>query len=70
MRIEVDRHRATIALDQQRRNALSHELVTDLREALREIRDDADVRVVVLASTHPKVFSGERTWAVSAPKLL
>lgn len=49
---------ATIALNQpETRNALSPELLTDLLASLREARDDARVRVVVLASTHDKVFS-------------
>jgi enoyl-CoA hydratase/carnithine racemase len=49
---------ATIALDQpETRNALSPELLTDLLAALRAARDDAEVRCVVLASTHEKVFS-------------
>ncbi len=49
---------ATIALDQpDTRNALSTELLSELKSALLEARDDADVRVVVLASTHEKVFS-------------
>ncbi len=49
---------ATIALDQpDTRNALSTELLTDLRGALLEARGDDSVRVVVLASTHDKVFS-------------
>jgi enoyl-CoA hydratase/carnithine racemase len=49
---------ATLALNQpETRNALSPQVLTDLRDALREARDDAAVRVVVLASTHEKVFS-------------
>jgi enoyl-CoA hydratase len=49
---------ATIALNQpETRNALSPEVLTDLRDALLEARDDEAVRVVVLASTHEKVFS-------------
>jgi enoyl-CoA hydratase len=49
---------ATIALDQpETRNALSPELLTDLRDALIAARDDDAVRCVVLASTHEKVFS-------------
>jgi enoyl-CoA hydratase len=49
---------AWIALDQpDSRNALSTELLTDLHAALTELRDNAEVRVVVLCSTHPKVFS-------------
>jgi enoyl-CoA hydratase len=49
---------ATIALDQpETRNALSDELIGELIDALRAARDDPDVRCVVLASTHEKVFS-------------
>jgi enoyl-CoA hydratase len=49
---------ATIALDQpDTRNALSNELLRDLYEALTAAHDNADVRVVVLRSTHPKIFS-------------
>src|ERR1700684_4100377 len=39
------------------RNALSPELLSELVFALEQARDDARVRVVVLASTHEKVFS-------------
>ena len=59
VRHEVD-HRgvATIALNQpETRNALSPEVLTDLRDALRLARDDDATRVVVLGSTHEKVFS-------------
>jgi enoyl-CoA hydratase len=49
---------ATIALNQpETRNALSPELLADLRRALELARDDEAVRVVVLASTHEKIFS-------------
>ena len=49
---------ATIALDQpETRNALSAQLLADLRAALLAARDDARVAVVVLASTHETVFS-------------
>jgi len=49
---------ATIALDQpETRNALSSELLGELEAALKVARDDAEVRCVVLASTHEKVFS-------------
>jgi enoyl-CoA hydratase/carnithine racemase len=49
---------ATIALDQpDTRNALSPEVLTDLRDALLQARDDQAVRVVVLTSTHESVFS-------------
>jgi enoyl-CoA hydratase len=49
---------ATIALDQpETRNALSPELLSELRRALELARADDAVRVVVLASTHETVFS-------------
>ena len=58
LRYEVADGIATIALDQpETRNALSDELLGELIDALETARDDADVRVVVLASTHEKVFS-------------
>jgi enoyl-CoA hydratase len=48
----------TIALNQpQTRNTLSPELLGELLDALQRARDDDAVRVVVLASTHPTVFS-------------
>ncbi|HVP01925.1 MAG TPA: enoyl-CoA hydratase-related protein [Solirubrobacteraceae bacterium] len=49
---------ATISLDQpDTRNALSDELLDGLIGAFERARDDEDVRVVVLASTHETVFS-------------
>ena len=49
---------ATIALDDpETRNALSDQLMHELLEALRVAKADDAVRVVVLASTHDKVFS-------------
>lgn len=49
---------ATLALDDpETRNALSDELLLELLDALRAARDDDAVRVVVLTSTHEKVFS-------------
>ena len=49
---------ATIALDQPAtRNALSRQLLAELETALLAARDDPQVRVVVLGSTHPTVFS-------------
>jgi enoyl-CoA hydratase/carnithine racemase len=48
----------TIALDQpETRNALSPQLLGELIAALEQARDDERARVVVLASTHEKVFS-------------
>jgi enoyl-CoA hydratase/carnithine racemase len=49
---------ATIALDQpETRNALSDELLGELIGALETAREDGNVRCVVLASTHDRVFS-------------
>ncbi len=49
---------ATLALDEpDSRNALSDALLEDLLAALTLAREDDAVRTVVLASTHPKVFS-------------
>jgi enoyl-CoA hydratase/carnithine racemase len=49
---------ATIALNQpDTRNALSPQVLNELLAALEQARDDDGVRVVVLASTHEKVFS-------------
>ena len=49
---------ATIALDDpETRNALSDELLGELLAALRQAKADEGARVVVLTSTHEKVFS-------------
>jgi enoyl-CoA hydratase/carnithine racemase len=49
---------ATVALDDpDTRNALSEQLLSELLDALRTAKADADVKVVVLTSTHEKVFS-------------
>jgi enoyl-CoA hydratase len=49
---------ATIALDQpETRNALSDELLGELLDALRTVRDDQRARCLVLTSTHDRVFS-------------
>ena len=49
---------ATIALDDpETRNALSDELLGELLAALRQAKGDEGARVVVLTSTHEKVFS-------------
>lgn len=58
LQVEVRDGVASIALDQpDTRNALSDELLRELHAALTSARDDAEVRVLVLRSTHPKVFS-------------
>ena len=58
VRYEVAAHVGTITLDDpETRNALSAELLRDLLEALRAAKADPEVRVVVLTSSHEKVFS-------------
>ncbi len=58
LRCDVADGVATIALDQpDSRNALSDELLDDLIAAFEAARDDDAVRVVVLTSTHDRVFS-------------
>lgn len=55
---EVADYVATITLDDpDTRNALSDRMLGELVAALRSARDDDSVRVVVLASSHEKVFS-------------
>ena len=54
----VENYVATVTLDDpETRNALSDELLGELLAALTLAREDDDVRVVVLASSHEKVFS-------------
>jgi enoyl-CoA hydratase len=49
---------ATITLNEpSTRNALSAEILSGLTAALRSAREDAEVRCVVLASSHERVFS-------------
>lgn len=58
IRYEVADHVATITLDDpDTRNALSDQLLSELIAALHLVREDADVRVVVLASSHETTFS-------------
>ncbi len=58
IKLEVADGVATITLDDpETRNALSDQLLTELLDALRAVKDDDDARVVVLASSHEKVFS-------------
>jgi enoyl-CoA hydratase/carnithine racemase len=55
---EVADHIGTISLDDpETRNSLSDQLLRELLEALRMAKADDDVHVVVLTSTHEKVFS-------------
>ena len=58
IRYEVADYVATITLDDpETRNALSDQLLSELIQALHQARTDEAVRVVVLASSHEKVFS-------------
>ena len=58
LRYEVAERVATIALDDpETRNSLSDQLLTELAAALGEAKADDDVGVVVLTSTHERVFS-------------
>lgn len=59
VRYEVDDHSvAVITLDApETRNALSDALLDELLAAVERARADADVRVVVLGSSHDRVFS-------------
>ncbi|MDR7254280.1 enoyl-CoA hydratase/carnithine racemase [Nocardioides sp. BE266] len=59
VRYDVDEKGAAfVVLDNpETRNALGDELLDDLLERLREARDDDDVRVVVIGSSHDRVFS-------------
>jgi enoyl-CoA hydratase/carnithine racemase len=58
IKLEIADGVATITLDDpETRNALSDQLLTELLDALRTVKDDDNARVVVLASSHEKVFS-------------
>ncbi|MDQ3760062.1 MAG: enoyl-CoA hydratase-related protein [Actinomycetota bacterium] len=58
IRIDVSDGVATITLDDpETRNALSDQLLKELLDALRAVKLDDSARVVVLASSHAKVFS-------------
>ena len=58
IRYEVADGVATITFDDpETRNALSDELLTELLDALRAVKADDAARVVVLTSSHEKVFS-------------
>ena len=57
VRYEVDGHVARITIDrEQRRNALSWSVMTELRGALAEAKGDDAVRVVVLTGAGEKAF--------------
>jgi enoyl-CoA hydratase len=54
---EVSDGVATVTLNRpEQRNALSEQLLSELLDAMRRVRDDADVRAVVLTGAGEKVF--------------
>jgi Delta3-Delta2-enoyl-CoA isomerase len=57
VRIEKTGSLATLRLDKARANAIDEPLVRDLAEAARAVGADPEVKGVLLASAHPKVFS-------------
>jgi enoyl-CoA hydratase len=58
LRYDIADRVATITLDDpETRNALSDQLLRELAEALRQAKADEDAGVVVLTSSHEKVFS-------------
>ena len=57
LRTSLDAHVATITIDrEERRNALSWEVIRELRAAVAEAKADDDVRVVVLTGAGDKAF--------------
>ena len=55
---DVDAHVARITLNQpDTRNALSAEMLRDVLDAVTAAQDDDDVRVIVVTSSHDRVFS-------------
>ena len=55
---DVDAHVARITLNQpDTRNALSNEMLNDLLDAVVSAQEDDDVRVLVVTSSHDRVFS-------------
>ncbi len=58
IRLDVADGVATVTLDDpETRNALSDQLLEELLDALRAVKEDDEARVLVLASSHEKVFS-------------
>ncbi len=58
VRYEVEAKVATITLDDpETRNALGDDTLAELIAAFEQARDDAEVRCVVLTSSHEKIFS-------------
>src|SRR3954452_21307277 len=67
LRYEVADGVATITLDDpETRNSLSDQLLRELLEALRAAKGEDEVRVVVLTSSHEKVFSSGANLGVFA----
>ena len=58
IRYELEGGIATVTLDEpETRNALSAQMMAELRDALELARDDEQARCVVLSSSHDRVFS-------------
>ncbi|HZJ28709.1 MAG TPA: enoyl-CoA hydratase/isomerase family protein, partial [Solirubrobacterales bacterium] len=58
LRYAVDDGVATVTLDDpETRNSLSEQMLSELTAAFGLVREDPAARVVVLASSHEKVFS-------------
>ncbi len=53
----------------ERRNALNAQLIDDVVKALHEFDDDPEVHVIVIMSTHPKVFCSGRDLAEGSSEL-
>lgn len=53
----IDRHVALVTLDRpEKRNAINREMTLALRDAVRAVEDEPDIRVAVLASSNDAVF--------------
>ena len=69
IRYEVDNGRARISLNRpEKRNALSIELVEELRDALWEADDDTSVHCVILRGDGPSFCSGYDLMNLGRPK--
>ena len=56
VQIEIKDGVGTLRLAGPRGNAMSGELIEDLSSAIRTVAGEPSVRVVLLASAHPKLF--------------
>ena len=57
LRVETGDGVAVLRMDKARANAIDEPFVVELAETARQLDDDPAVRGILLASTHPKVFS-------------